>query len=135
MSCLLASSGLSSLFSFLFYLIGPNASFALTVLKASSEEGDLILDCFCGSGTTATVAEKLNRRWITCDLGRFAIHTARKRFLGIENVKPFIVQNLGKYERQQWMNAEFENPEDRLLQEKTYKHFIIELYHAKPLDG
>lgn len=105
------------------------------IIKASSNDSDLVLDCFCGSGTTAAVAEKLNRRWITCDLGRFAIHTARKRFLGINNVKPFIVQNLGKYERQQWMNAEFENPEDRLKQERTYKHFIIELYHAKPLDG
>jgi hypothetical protein len=68
-------------------------------------------------------------------LGRFAIHTARKRFLEIPDVKPFIVQNLGKYERQQWMNAEFENPEDRLIQERTYKHFIIELYHGKTLDG
>lgn len=105
------------------------------IIKASSNEGDLILDCFCGSGTTAATAEKNNRRWITCDLGRFAIHTARKRFLGIDNVKPFIVQNLGKYERQQWINAEFENAENRLQQEKTYKHFINELYHAKPLDG
>jgi len=105
------------------------------IIKASSNEGDIILDCFCGSGTTAVVAEKLNRKWITCDLGRFAIHTARKRLLAIENVKPFVVQNLGKYERQQWMNAEFENPEDRIAQEKTYKHFILELYHAKPLDG
>jgi DNA modification methylase len=105
------------------------------IIKASSNEGDLILDCFCGSGTTAAVAEKLNRRWITCDLGRFSIHTARKRFLGIANVKPFIVQNLGKYERQQWIKAEFENAENRLQQEKTYKHFINELYHAKPLDG
>jgi|SRR5579859_586888 len=105
------------------------------IIKASSNEGDLILDCFCGSGTTAAMAEKLSRKWITCDLGRFAIHTARKRFLGIENVAPFIVQNLGKYERQQWMNAEFENPESRLQQEKKYKHFIIELYHANPLDG
>jgi DNA modification methylase len=105
------------------------------IIKASSNEGDLVLDCFCGSGTTAATAEKNNRRWITCDLGRFAIHTARKRFLGIANVKPFIVQNLGKYERQQWIKAEFENAENRLQQEKTYKHFINELYHAKPLDG
>ena len=105
------------------------------VIRASSNENDLILDCFCGSGTTAVVAERLNRRWITCDLGRFAIHTARKRFLGIESVKPFIVQNLGKYERQEWMKAEFENPEDRIKQEITYRHFIVELYHAKPLDG
>ena len=84
------------------------------IINASSEAGDLILDCFCGSGTTAATAERLGRRWITGDLGRFAIHTARKRFLGIDNVKPFVVQNLGKYERQQWMNAEFENPADRL---------------------
>jgi adenine-specific DNA-methyltransferase len=105
------------------------------IIKASSKEGDLILDCFCGSGTTAAVAEKLSRKWITCDLGRFSIHTARKRFLGIDDVKPFIVQNLGKYERQQWMNAEFENPENRIQQEKAYKHFIIELYQAKSLNG
>ncbi|MGA7162088.1 MAG: site-specific DNA-methyltransferase [Bacteroidota bacterium] len=105
------------------------------ILTASSNENDLILDCFCGSGTTSAVAEKLKRKWIMCDLGRFAIHTTRKRLLGIEGVKPFIVQNLGKYERQQWMKAEFENPEDRLQVDKSYKHFIIELYHAKPLDG
>ncbi len=156
------------------------------IIKASSNEGDLVLDCFCGSGTTAAVAEKLGRRWITCDLGRFAIHTARKRLLGIDNVRPFVVQNLGKYERQQWMNAEFEssppyeggvaaasadgvvlfapgdsqsklNPDHvaenhppakagpllrkegslnrRLTQERDYRHFIIELYHAQPLDG
>ena len=51
------------------------------IVKASSNEGDLVLDCFCGSGTTAAVAEKLNRRWIACDLGRFAIHSTRKRLL------------------------------------------------------
>jgi len=105
------------------------------IIKASSNDNDLVLDCFSGSGTTAAVAEKLNRKWITCDLGRFAVHTTRKRLLGIEGVKPFIVQNLGKYERQQWMQAEFENPEDRLQVEKSYKHFIVELYHAKSLDG
>ena len=105
------------------------------IIKASSNAGDLILDCFCGSGTAAAVAEKLNRRWITCDLGRFAIHTTRKRLLGINNVKPFIVQNLGKYERQQWMKAEFESDENRFQQEKIYKHFIIELFYAKPIDG
>lgn len=105
------------------------------ILKASSNEGDLVLDCFCGSGTTAAVSEKLKRRWITCDLGRFSIHTARKRFLGINNVKPFIVQNLGKYERQQWVKAEFENPENRIKQEKAYRNFIVDLYHAKPIEG
>lgn len=105
------------------------------IIKASSNEGDLVLDCFCGSGTTAAMAEKLNRRWIACDLGRFAIHTTRKRLLGIQDLKPFIVQNLGKYERQQWIKAEFENPESRLEKDKQYKKFILELYRADTLDG
>ena len=77
------------------------------MISASSNEGDLVLDCFVGSGTAVMGAEKLNRRWIACDLGRFAIHTSRKGLLGIPNVKPFVVQNLGKYERQLWQAAEF----------------------------
>src|SRR6266852_4871585 len=110
------------------------------IIKASSNEGDLVLDCFCGSGTTAAVAEKLNRRWIACDLGRFAIHTTRKRLLGISGVKPFVVQNLGKYERQQWQVAEFpSNGKDRLEEQKereaAYRKFILELYHATPVSG
>jgi len=105
------------------------------IIKASSNPGDLILDCFCGSGTTAAVAEKLKRRWITCDLGRFAIHTARKRFLGIPELRPFVIQNLGKYERQQWLQAEFAEPSDQIKRERAYKNFILELYHATPLEG
>ncbi len=125
------------------------------IIRASSNEGDLVLDCFVGSGTTAAVAEKLNRRWIACDLGRFAIHTTRKRLLGIPGVKPFIVQNLGKYERQAWQTAEFgggvapglnpaQSPADAALKggatlarerEAGYRKFIFELYHAKPLSG
>jgi len=103
------------------------------IIKASSNEGDLVLDCFCGSGTTAAVAEKLGRRWITADLGRFAIHTARKRLLGIPNVRPFVVQNLGKYERQVWQAAEFgERAEAAAL---AYRAFILDLYHARALTG
>jgi len=110
------------------------------ILNISSNEGDLVLDCFCGSGTTAAVAEKLNRRWIACDLGRFAMHTTRKRLLGIPGVKPFEVQNLGKYERQQWQVAEFpSNGKDRLEEQKereaAYRKFILELYHAPPVSG
>lgn len=104
------------------------------ILKASSDEGDLVLDCFAGSGTTAAVAEKLNRRWIACDLSRFAIHTTRKRLLGIENVRPFVVQNLGKYERQAWQAVEFggDGAEARSL---AYRRFILDLYQARPITG
>lgn len=103
------------------------------IIKASSNEGDLVLDCFCGSGTTAAVAEKLNRRWMTCDLGRFAIHTARKRLLAVPGVKPFVVQNLGKYERQAWQQDEFGDEAAARLD--AYTRFILELYRAQPLDG
>jgi DNA modification methylase len=110
------------------------------ILKLSSKENDLVFDCYVGSGTTAVVAEKLNRRWIACDLGRFAIHTARKRLLGIPGVKPFVVQNLGKYERQAWQAAEFpSNGTDHLQEQRqreaAYRQFILELYHAKPMSG
>jgi adenine-specific DNA-methyltransferase len=105
------------------------------IIKASSNEDDLILDCFCGSGTTAAVAEKLGRRWIACDLGRFAIHTTRKRLLSIDNVKPFVVQNLGKYERQAWQAAEFSDPTQRANVQLRYRNFILQLYHATPIDG
>ncbi len=105
------------------------------IIKSSSNQGDLVLDCFCGSGTTATVAEKLDRRWITCDLGRFAIHTTRKRLLSIDNLKPFVVQNLGKYERQAWQTAEFSDPTQRASAQLRYRNFILDLYHAASIDG
>ncbi len=75
------------------------------IVTASSREGDLVLDCFCGSGTTAVVAERLGRRWIASDLGRFAIQTTRKRLLSLSNTSPFMVQDLGKGERQLWQAA------------------------------
>lgn len=111
------------------------------ILRTCSDEGDLVLDCFVGSGTTAATAERLKRRWIAADLGRFAIHTTRKRLLSIEGVNPFSVQNLGKYERQVWQTAEFQVPggqeflAQQRLREKAYRKFILDLYHATPVDG
>jgi hypothetical protein len=93
----------------------------------------LVLDCFCGSGTAAAVAEKNNRRWIACDLGRFAIHTTRKRLLSIDNVRPFVVQNLGKYERQVWQKVEF--GEQAEVRNQNYRKFILDLYKARPITG
>ena len=110
------------------------------IVRTSSNESDLVLDCFAGSGTSAAVAEKLNRRWIACDLGRFAVDTARERLLAIPGVKPFVVQNLGKYERQAWQAAEFPSNgknhlEEQRQRETAYRQLILELYHAKPISG
>jgi DNA modification methylase len=103
------------------------------ILDASTDEGDLVLDCFAGSGTTAAVAERMQRRWIGADLGRFAIHTARKRLLSTPGVRPFVVQNLGKYERQLWQEAEF-GP-SASARTAAYRAFILDLYNAQPITG
>jgi adenine specific DNA methylase Mod len=105
------------------------------IMKASSDKGDLVADFFCGSGTTAAVAEKLGRRWLMCDIGRYAIHVTRKRLLGIEGCKPFVVQNLGKYERQYWQGVTFTNRTDDQKPIYEYIKFILDLYHAEPITG
>ena len=105
------------------------------IISASSNEGDLVLDCFCGSGTTAAVAEKLDRRWIACDLSRFAIHTTRKRLLNNQKVKPFVIQNLGKYERQTWQAVEFGGKKNAEILQKEYRNFILQLFSSRPVDG
>ena len=108
------------------------------VLLSGSNKGDLVADFFCGSGTTLAVAEKLGRRWIGCDLGRWGIHVTRKRLLGIENCKPFEVLNLGKYERQYWQGVTFGEANDKPLTEQAlyeYLAFILKLYGAQPVAG
>ena len=111
------------------------------IIKASSNEGDLIADFFCGSGTTATVAEKLGRKWITTDLGRFSVHTARKRLIGVQrelqasgkDFRAFELLNLGKYERQFFMD-DLTNGK-RKAKEDLYVDLILEAYKAKRIDG
>ena len=73
------------------------------IIKASSNEGDLVCDFFGGSGTTAAVAEKLGRRWITCDIGKPASLVMRKRFIDQE-VKPFLYQSIGDYQKEAFQN-------------------------------
>lgn len=104
------------------------------IINASSDKGDLVADFFGGSGTTAAVAEKLGRRWITSDLGRYAIHTSRKRFLEIEGCKPFEILNIGKYERQAWQTVSFgKKGTNQTLAE--YLDFILKLFKAEALPG
>jgi adenine-specific DNA-methyltransferase len=105
------------------------------IVSGLTEESSLVGDFFCGSGTTAAVAEKLGRRWIMCDIGRYAIHTTRKRMLGIEACKPFVVQNLGKYERQYWQGVTFTNRKNEQKPIYEYIKFILDLYHAEPITG
>ena len=118
------------------------------IIEASSNEGDLVADFFCGSGTTAAVAEKLGRKWIATDLGKFAIHTTRKRMIGVqrqlkadgEDYRAFEILNLGKYERQHFIGL---NPNLREAQqqqqlkekEKAFIDLILRAYSAEKIDS
>lgn len=116
------------------------------IISASSNEGDLVADFFCGSGTTAAVAEKLNRRWIATDLGKFAIHTTRKRLIQVQREKKFKdepfrafeVLNLGRYERQVYLNVSGrltgKKKEQALAQkEQEFRDLILRAYKAEAL--
>jgi adenine-specific DNA-methyltransferase len=108
------------------------------IINHCTNQHNLVADFFCGSGTTLAVAEKLGRRWIGCDLGRWGIHVTRKRLLGIESSKPFEVLNLGKYERQYWQALTFGEAKGKPLAEQAlyeYLAFILRLYGAQPLAG
>jgi len=105
------------------------------IIKVSSNEGDLVLDAFCGSGTTGAVAERLGRRWLMCDLGRFAIHTSRKRMIELQRklhseskpYRAFDVYNLGRYERQWWQKDRLQGADEE------HRRVILEFFKAEPL--
>ncbi len=116
------------------------------IIKASSNEGDLVADFFGGSGTTAAVAEKLGRKWITTDLGKFGIHTTRKRLIQVQRelkaggkpFRAFEVLNLGRYERQAYLNVAGrltgKQKEQALAKkEAEFRELILKAYRAEPL--
>ena len=116
------------------------------IIKASSNEGDLVADFFVGSGTTAAVAEKLCRKWIATDLGKFAIHTTRKRLIQVQRelktagkpFRAFEVLNLGRYERQAYLNVggrlTGKKKEQALARkEQEFRDLILKAYRAESL--
>ena len=118
------------------------------IIKASSNEGGLVADFFCGSGTTAAVAEKLGRKWIAADLGKFGIHTTRKRLIGVQrelkaaekNFRAFEVLNLGRYERQAYLNVggRLTGKQKALAlaqKENEFRELILRAYKATGFGG
>ena len=118
------------------------------IIKASTNEGDLVADFFVGSGTTAAVAEKLNRKWIATDLGKFGIHTTRKRLIGVQrekkvadqNFRAFEVLNLGRYERQAYLNVGgrltgTQKEAALVRKEAEFQELILRAYKATPFCG
>ncbi len=105
------------------YPTQKNEALLARIINASSNPGDLVLDCCCGSGTTPAVASKLGRRFIAADLGRLAIHTTRKRLLALPDPKPFVVQSLGRHEHKAWRESTFATIDD-------YRRFLLKLAGA-----
>jgi adenine-specific DNA-methyltransferase len=81
------------------YITQKPAALLERIIKASSNEGDLVADFFAGSGTTAVVVENLGRRWIICELGKVGIQVTRARLVE-QGAKPFLIENIGNYQRE-----------------------------------
>ena len=118
------------------------------IIRSTSNEGDLVADFFCGSGTTAAVAEKLGRKWIVSDLGKFAIHTTRKRMIGAQrelkdkgqDYRAFELLNLGRYERQHYIGVnpnlrEAEQQQQLAEKESAFLDLILRAYRAEKTEG
>ena len=118
------------------------------VIELCSNESDIVCDFFVGSGTTAAVAERLGRKWICSDLGKFSIHTSRKRLIGLQreqkkvgkNYRAFEVLNLGKYERQFFMSGLSELDDQAKNQvennrEIAFNSLILQAYQAETVQG
>ncbi len=118
------------------------------IIEVDTVEGDLVADFFCGSGTTAAVAEKLGRKWIVSDLGKFGVHTTRKRIIGVQrglkaegkDFRAFEILNLGKYERQHYVgineNLRLEEQRHQVqARELEFIDLILSAYKADKADG
>lgn len=121
---------------------------ASRIIQACSAPGDIVADFFIGSGTTLAVAEKLGRKWIGSDLGKFSIHTARKRMIGVqrelkvagESWRAFEILNLGKYERQHYIGVNLslrdqEKQKQLEAKEKAFVQLILRAYKAESVEG
>jgi DNA modification methylase len=118
------------------------------IILASSNKGDLIADFFCGSGTTLSVAEKLGRKWIGSDLGKFGVHTTRKRMIGVQrelkkagkDFRAFEILNVGKYERESFLNTNDdlraeEKEKQAVRKEQAFVKLILSAYKAEAVES
>jgi DNA modification methylase len=118
------------------------------IVKASTSEGDLVADFFCGSGTTLAVAERLGRKWIGTDLGKFGVHTSRKRMIGVQrelkkegkNFRAFEILNVGKYERHVFLDTNDDlRAEEKARQgerkEADFIKLILSAYKSEPVQS
>jgi DNA modification methylase len=118
------------------------------IIQATTKPGDLVADFFCGSGSCLAAAEMYGRKWIGSDLGKFAIHTTRKRLINAQRVlkadgkdyRAFEILNLGKYERQHFVGVnpnlrETEQAAQLAKKEADFLDLILNAYRAEKTTG
>jgi hypothetical protein len=119
------------------------------IISAVTQEGDIVADFFSGSGTTAATAERMKRKWITSDLGKFAIHTTRKRLITVqrnaksqgENWRAFEILNLGKYERgllvasHTGLDSDAQLYQLKVQKDAAFEALILQAYGAQKIDN
>jgi adenine-specific DNA-methyltransferase len=107
------------------------------IIGAFVTEDSLVMDFFCGSGTTLAVAERTGCKWIGVDLGRYAVHISRKRLIGVQRelhksgkpYRSFDVYNLGRYERQWWQQERLRGADEE------HRAAVLKFFKASPLDN
>lgn len=132
----------------LFYPTQKPEHLVRRIIESTTNEGDVVADFFCGSGSVSAMAEKLGRKWIVADLGKYAIHTTRKRMIGVQrelkkvgkDFRAFEILNLGKYERQLYVGANPDLREEqkaKQLEEKesAFIDLILKAYKAEKTSG
>jgi DNA modification methylase len=118
------------------------------IIQSTTKPGDLVADMFCGSGSCLAAAEMYGRKWIGSDLGKFAIHTTRKRLINAQRVlkaegkdyRAFEILNLGKYERQHFVGVnpnlrEAEQAAQLAKKEADFLDLVLNAYRAEKTTG
>ena len=121
------------------FVTQKNENLLERIIRSSSDEDSIVADFFCGSGTLGAVAERMGRRWVMADLGRFSIHTSRKRLINSQRelheigqtYRSFDVHNLGRYERQWWQRDALKGA-DADHRDVVLKFFRAEALHYAP---
>ncbi len=132
----------------LFYPTQKPEHLVRRIIESTTNEGDVVADFFCGSGSVSAMAEKMGRKWIVADLGKYAIHTTRKRMIGVQrelkkagkDFRAFEILNLGKYERQLYVGTNPDLREEqkaKQLEEKesAFIELILKAYKAEKTTG
>ena len=101
------------------------------IIRTATNEGDIVADFFAGSGTTASASEKLERKWVVSDIGRFAVNTSRKRLIQVQRQ----LKNEGKDFRSFEVLAMGSYSFNEMHQQKEFNQIVLTAYKAEVINN